>query len=93
MLQDLGTRDFGRGIVADASVALWRTRGEHRLLVGAFAGRVKSKWRHDVHDKAREPCVEFFIRQQSVGSDGILLDATKTSMVCRLKGNSPQAHE
>jgi hypothetical protein len=93
VLQDLGTLDFGKGVTADANVALWRTRGEHLPLVGEFAYQVKFKRRQDVHDKARERCAKFFIRLQQVGGAWIYLGATKTGMVYRLNGNAPQAHE
>ena len=93
VLQDLGTLDFGKGVTADANVALWRTRGEHLPLVGEFAYQVKFKKREDVHDKARERCAKFFIRLQQIGHAWIYLGATKTGMVYRLKGNPPQAHE
>jgi hypothetical protein len=93
VLQDLGTLDFGKGVTADANVALWRTRGEHLPLVGEFAFQVKFKRREAVHDKARERCAKFFIRLQQISSAWIYLGATKTGMVYRLKGNPPQAHE
>jgi len=93
VLQDLGTLDFGKGVTADANVALWRTRGEHLPLVGEFAFQVKFKRRSDVHDKARERVAKFFVRLQQTGSAWIYLGATKTGMVYRLKGNPPQAHE
>lgn len=93
VLQDLGTLDFGKGVTADANVALWRTRGEHLPLVGEFAFQVKFKKRADVHDKARERCARLFVRLQQIGAAWIYLGATKTGMVYRLKGNPPQAHE
>jgi hypothetical protein len=93
VLQDLGTLDFGKGVTANANVALWRTRGEHLPLVGEFAFQVKFKRREDVHDKARARCAEFFIRLQQIGQAWIYLGATKTGIVYRLKGNPPQAHE
>lgn len=93
VLQDLGTLDFGKGVTADANVALWRTRGEHLPLVGEFAYQVKFKRREDVHDKARERCAKFFIRLQQIGHAWIFLGATKTGMVYRLNGNPPQSHE
>lgn len=93
VLQDLGTLDFGKGVTADANVALWRTRGEHLPLVGEFAYQVKFKQRADVHDKARERCAKFFVRLQQIGAAWIYLGATKTGMVYRLNGNPPQSHE
>jgi hypothetical protein len=93
VLKDLGTLDFGKGVTADANVALWRTRGEHRPLVGEFAYQVKFKRRSEVHDKARERCAKFFIRLQQIAGEWICLGATKTGMVYRLNGNPPQSHE
>jgi hypothetical protein len=93
VLQDLGVLAFGKGVTADANVALWRTRGEHQPLVGEFAFQVKFKRRQDVHDKARARCAKFFIRLQQIGAAWIYLGATKTGMVYRLRGNPPQAHE
>lgn len=93
VLQDLGTLDFGKGVTADANVALWRTRGEHLPLVGEFAFELKFKRREDIHDKARARCAKFFIRLQQIGQAWIYLGATKTGIVYRLKGNPPQAHE
>ncbi|MFO1395024.1 MAG: hypothetical protein U1F09_14795 [Steroidobacteraceae bacterium] len=93
VLQDLGTLDFGKGVTANANVALWRTRGEHQPLVGEFAYQVKFRQRDEVHDKARDRCARFFIRLQELGADWLYLGATKTAMVYRLHGNPPQAHE
>jgi hypothetical protein len=93
VLQDLGTLDFGKGVTANANVALWRTRGEHLPLVGEFAFQAKFKRRADVHDKTRERGAQFFVRLQQISSAWIYLGATKTGMVYRLKGNPPQAHE
>jgi hypothetical protein len=93
VLQDLGTLDFGQGITADANVALWRTRGEHKVLVGEFAFEVKFARRSDVHEKARKRVAKYFIRLQQISQAWIYLGATKTAMVYRLKGNPPKAHE
>ena len=93
VLQDLGTLDFGKGVEAKANVALWRTRGEHQPLVGEFAYQVKFRQRDEIHDKARDRCARFFIRLQEIGADWLYLGATKTAMVYRLHGNTPQAHE
>ena len=53
VLLDLGEVDFGKGVMAKANVALWRTRGEHAPLVGEFAYQCKFERRKDVHAKAR----------------------------------------
>ena len=41
VLLPLGKLDFGKGVVAKCDVSLWRTRGEHKPLVGEFAFQVK----------------------------------------------------
>ena len=93
VLQDLGILDFGKGVAADANVALWRTRGEHLPLVGECAFQAKFKQCENVHDKARERCAKFFLRLQEIGAAWIYLGAAKTGRVYRLKGNPPEAHE
>jgi hypothetical protein len=91
--QDLGQLDFGKGVVANANVALWRTRGEHLPLVGEFAFQAKFDTRDDVHDKARRRVAALFVRLQQIAQAWVLPNATKTGIVYRLKGNPPQAHE
>jgi hypothetical protein len=93
VLLDLGMLDFGKGVTADANVALWRTRGEHKPLVGEFAFQCKFNRKEDVHEKARKRCEEFFITLQHEAADWIALGVTKTAMVYRLNGNPPQNHE
>ena len=93
VLQDLGELDFGKGVTANANVALWRTRGEHLPLVGEFAFQAKFETRNDVHDKARRRVAALFVRLQQIAQAWVLPDATKTGVVYRLKGNPPQAHE
>ena len=93
VLQDLGTLDFGRGVMADCGAALWRTRGEHKSLIGEFSFQCKFKRGNELHEKAIERCRQFFIALQRIGPDWVSLGTTKTATVYRLKGNPPQAHE
>jgi hypothetical protein len=93
VLQDLGTLDFGRGVTADCDAALWRTRGEHKSLIGEFSFQCKFKRSNELHEKAMERCKQFFIALQKHGPDWVSLGTTKTATVYRLKGNPPQAHE
>ena len=53
VLLPLGLLDFGKGQVAKCDVALWRTRGEHRPLVGEFAFQVKFPSRESVAENPR----------------------------------------
>ncbi|MGB8513166.1 MAG: hypothetical protein WCE24_10300, partial [Pseudolabrys sp.] len=41
VLQDIGLLDFGSGLKAKTNVAIWRTRGEHRPLIGEFAYQIR----------------------------------------------------
>ena len=93
VLLDLGELDFGKGVVAKANVALWRTRGDHRPLVGEFAYQCKFLRQEDVHAKPRKRCEKFYIALQEAARDWIAPDTTKTGVIYRLKGNPPQSHE
>ena len=93
VLQDLGTLDFGRGVIADCDAALWRTRGAHKSLIGEFSFQCKFKRGNELHEKAIERCRQFFVALQRIGPDWVSLGTTKTATVYRLKGNPPQAHE
>ena len=93
VLQDVAVLDFGKGITAMANVALWRSRGDHRPLVGEFAFQIKFKRREEVNAKALKRAETFFLTLQDEVRDWIALGATKTGVVYRLKGNPPRAHE
>lgn len=93
VLLKLGELDFGKGQVGKCDVALWRTRGEHRPLVGEFAFQIRFERREDVHEKARKRAEQFFITLQQEAESWLSLGTTKTGMVYRLKGNAPQSHE
>jgi hypothetical protein len=41
VLQDIGSLNFGSGLKAETNVAMWRTRGEHRPLIGEFAFQIR----------------------------------------------------
>ncbi len=93
VLLPLGQIDFGKGHVAKCDVALWRTRGEHKPLVGEFAFQVKFPGRESVAEKAKKLAAQFYISLQWDVQDWLALGVTKTGMVYRLKGNEPQSHE
>ena len=93
VLQDIGTLDFGDGLKAKTSVAIWRTRGEHRPLVGEFASQIRFKDRDDLSPEALARARRFFIALQFAAKDWIALNATKTGVVYRLNGNAPNSHE
>lgn len=93
VLLPLGTLDFGKGVVAKCDVSLWRTRGEHKSLVGEFAFQVKFSTREEVAEKPKRLAGAFYMTLQKEVEDWLALGMTKTAMVYRLKGNEPQSHE
>jgi hypothetical protein len=93
VLQDIGELDFGEGMVAKTNVAIWRTRGEHRPLIGEFAFQVRFADRKQLAKPALRKMEDFFIALQYAAKDWITLNATKTGVVYRLHGNPPSSHE
>jgi hypothetical protein len=93
VLLDIGMLDFGKGVTAKANVAVWRTRGDEKQLVGEFAYQCKFKRRDELHAVAMKRCEQFFVSLQFAAQDWLSLSTTKTGAVYRLKGNPPQAHE
>ena len=93
VLQDIGLLDFGDGLTCKANVAIWRTRGEHRPLIGEFAYQFRFKDRDKLSKDALRRTEAFFISLQYAAEDYINLGATKTATVYRLLGNPPKSHE
>jgi len=93
VLLDVGMLDFGKGITAKANVAVWRTRGDQRQLVGEFAYQCKFERLDERHAVAMKRAEQFLILLQETAQDWLSLGTTKTGTVYRLKGNPPTAHE
>jgi len=93
ILLPLGQLDFGKGQVGKCDIALWRTRGEHKPLVGEFAFQVQFPSREAVAEKSKKLASQFYIALQYEVKDWLAMGVTKTAMVYRLKGNAPQSHE
>ena len=93
VLQDIGVLDFGDGLTCKANVAIWRTRGEHRPLIGEFAYQFRFQDRTKLSPDALRRTEAFFIGLQYAAEEYIALNATKTATVYRLLGNPPKAHE
>jgi hypothetical protein len=93
VLQDIGSLDFGSGLKAKTNVAMWRTRGEHRPLIGEFAYQIHFRDRKLLALDAMQRAERFFLALQYAAKDWMMLDATKTGVVYRLLGNAPTAHE
>ncbi len=93
VLQDIGQLDFGGGLSCKANVAIWRTRGEHRPLIGEFAYQFRFQDRERLNKDALRRTEAFFISLQYEAEDYIALNATKTATVYRLMGNPPNSLE
>ena len=93
VLLPLGQLDFGKGVVAKCDIGLWRTRGEHKSLVGEFAFQVKFDRKEDVSEKRKKLVAPFYVNLQLAVRDWLALGVTKTGLVYRLNGNDPQGHE
>jgi len=93
VLQEIGALDFGEGIEGKVTVGLWRTRGEHRPLVGELGFQIKFKDREELALGAMKKAEAFFIDLQYAAREWVALDATKTGVVYRLHGNAPTLHE
>ena len=93
VLQDIGLLDFGDGLTCKANVAIWRTRGEHRPLIGEFAYQFRFQDRSQLSPDALRRTEAFFISLQYSAQEYIALNATKTATVYRLMGNPPKSHE
>jgi hypothetical protein len=93
VLKDIGMLDFGKGVTAKSNVAVWRTRGDQKQLVGEFAFQCKFLRGEKLHEVTRRRCEQFFVNLQYAAQDWIALGTTKTGAVYRLKGNPPKAHE
>lgn len=93
VLLPLGQLDFGKGLVGKCDIGLWRTRGEHKSLVGEFAFQLKFSDRAAVQERQKKLVAQFYITLQMAVKDWLALGVTKTGMVYRLRGNEPQSHE
>jgi hypothetical protein len=93
VLQEIGTLDFGEGTRGKVTVGLWRTRGEHRPLIGELGFQIKFKDRKQLALDAMKRAEAFFIDLQYAAREWVALDATKTGVVYRLRGNKPTSHE
>jgi hypothetical protein len=93
VLQDIGVLDFGQGFTCKANVAIWRTRGEHRPLIGEFAYQFHFTDRSMLAKEALKKAEAFFLSLQFSAEEYIALNCTKTATVYRLLGNPPNSHE
>jgi len=93
ILVKIGRLHFGKQTGADASVALWRTRGDLQQLVGEFSFQIKLKRSAELPDKVARRCEHFFIALQRAASAWTSPGTTKTGVVYALNGRVPRTHE
>jgi hypothetical protein len=93
VLLDLGTFNFGKGVTADANIALWRSLADHNVMCGEFAYELKFANKDDIAVAQRERAEQLFITLQLIGQNWLALGTTKTGLVYRMNGNPPQNHE
>jgi hypothetical protein len=79
--------------MAKTNVSLWRTRGEHRPLIGEFAFQIRFKARKELGPAPMQRAEAFFMDLQFAAKDYVALKATKTGMVYQLLGSAPPSHE
>ncbi len=89
----LGILDFGGGRTAKTDISLWRTRGEHKSLVGEFSFQMKFDRKEAVAKAQRRRVAQFYVSLQHAVADWLEFGTTKTAMVYRLRGNPPANHE
>ncbi|QIB33794.1 hypothetical protein [Ancylobacter pratisalsi] len=78
---NVGEFDFGHGLVAKATIAVWRERVSETSIVGEFAFQAKFDRYDTLHDKARTRSEEFFKAIQEHAPEWVQLGTTKTSLV------------
>ena len=88
-----GSFDFGHGLTAKSSIALWRDRSTQKLVVGEFAFQAKFDRSDTLHAKALERAETFFRAVQTKAHDWVQLGTTKTALVYGFGGRSVVSHE
>jgi hypothetical protein len=90
---DPGHFDFGHGLEAKATIAIWRNRASETSLVGEFAFQAKFKRLDEIHHKAKERSEEFFRAVQTNAPEWVQLGTTKTAMVYGIGRTEAPGHE
>jgi len=90
---DPGHFDFGHGLEANATIAIWRNRASETSLVGEFAFQAKFHRLDDIHHKAKERSEEFFRAVQTHAPEWVQLGTTKTAMIYGLGRTEVPGHE
>jgi hypothetical protein len=93
LLEEVGVLDFGHGLTAKATVALWRAGVVGPSLIGELAYQCKFQRDADVHVKARKRADDLYARLQAAASDWLAFGVTKTRVVYAFGKTAPRHHE
>ena len=93
LLEEVGVLDFGHGLTAKATVALWRAGVVGPSLIGELAYQCKFQRDADVHVKARKRADALFTRLQAAARDWLAFGVTKTRVVYAFGKTAPRHHE
>ena len=93
VLEEGGVLDFGHGLRAKATVALWRPGAVGRSLIGELAYQCKFQRDADVNAKARKRADALYARLQEEARDWLAFGVTKTRVVYGLGPTAPRHHE
>ena len=78
---EAGHFDFGHGVEAKATIAIWRDRATERSLVGEFAFQCRFERESELHHKAKELSEKFYRAVQTDAPEWVEFATTKTAMV------------
>jgi hypothetical protein len=93
VLDEVGVLDFGHGLTAKATVALWRTGVVGPSLVGELAYQCKFACDSDVHAKARKRADALYAQLRAAARGWLALGVTKTRVVYGLGATAPRHRE
>lgn len=90
---DPGFFDFGHGLEAKATIAVWRNRASETSLVGEFAFQAKFHRIDEIHQKAKTLSEKFYRAVQTHAPEWVQLGTTKTAMVYKMGGKAAPDNE
>jgi len=90
---NVGSFDFGHGLIAKATIAVWRDRATESSIIGEFAFQAKFDRYDELHAKARVRSEEFFKAVQTRAPEWVALGTTKTALVYNFGKQLVASHE
>lgn len=90
---NVGSFDFGHGLEAKATIAVWRDRATESSIIGEFAFQAKFDRYDALHAKALTRSEAFFRAAQTQAPEWVKLGATKTALVYNFGKQLVASHE